>query len=87
MGDDGSDSWRNYSSQGDKDQYASTWLWAIHYERWRNHSNMLDRFAKITNGLASLSKPALGSDKVKKILHSLPKEWDTKVATLTKAKN
>ena len=36
--------------------------------------NMLDRFAEIANGLASLGKPISSSDKVKKILRSLPKE-------------
>ena len=48
---------------------------------------MLDRFVKITNGLASLGKPILGSDKVKKILCSLPKEWEVKVIATAKSKD
>ena len=34
---------------------------------------MIDRFAEITNGLASFGRPISCSDKVKKILRSLPK--------------
>ncbi|WP_423242516.1 hypothetical protein, partial [Vibrio vulnificus] len=40
---------------------------------------MLDRFVEITNELASFGKPMLESDRVKKILSLLPKEWDSMV--------
>ena len=35
---------------------------------------MLDHVAKITNGLTSFGRPISSSDKVKKILRSLPKK-------------
>ena len=50
-------------------------------------TSMLDRFSKITNGLASLEKPIPSSDKVKKILRSLPKEWDAQVTAIMESKD
>ena len=50
-------------------------------------TSMLDRFSEITNGLASLGKPIPSSDKVKKILRSLPKEWDAQVTAIMESKD
>ena len=50
-------------------------------------TNMLDRFAEITNGLASLGRPISSSDKVKKILRSLPREWDATVTAIMESKD
>ena len=48
---------------------------------------MLDRFSEITNGLASFRKPISSSDKVKKILRSLPKEWEATVTDIIELKD
>lgn len=50
-------------------------------------TNMLDRFAEITNGLASLGRSISSSDKVKKILRSLPREWDATVTAIMESKD
>ena len=50
-------------------------------------TSMLDRFTEITNGLASFGKPILESDRVKKILRSLPKEWDATVTAIMESKD
>ena len=50
-------------------------------------NNMLDRFAEITNGLASFGRPISSSDKVKKILRSLPQEWDAMVTAIMESKD
>ena len=48
---------------------------------------MLDRITKITNGLASFERPISSSNKVKKILRSLPKECDANMTTILKSKD
>ena len=50
-------------------------------------NNMLDRFAEITNGLASFGRPISSSDRVKKILRSLPQEWDAMVTAIMESKD
>ncbi|KAJ8768804.1 hypothetical protein K2173_023708 [Erythroxylum novogranatense] len=50
-------------------------------------STMLDRFAEIINGLGNLGKHMTDSEKVKKILRSLPKEWDSQVTTIMESKD
>ena len=50
-------------------------------------TSMLDRFLETTKGLASFGKPIPSSDKVKKILRSLPKEWDAQVTAIMESKD
>ncbi|KAJ8775053.1 hypothetical protein K2173_020057 [Erythroxylum novogranatense] len=50
-------------------------------------STMLDRFAEIINGLGNLGKHMTDSEKVKKILRSLPKEWDSQVTAIMESKD
>ena len=49
-------------------------------------TSILDWFSKMTNGLASFGNPILCSDKVNKILRSLPKEWDAIVTAIVESK-
>jgi len=57
------------------------------YENFTIHDNdtiddMITRFTKITNGLASLSD-AIGNDqKVRKVIQTLPLSWEVKATTL-----
>ena len=50
-------------------------------------TSILGQFPEITNGLASFGKPISRSDKVEKILQSLPKEWDARVTTIIESKD
>ncbi|KAL6499818.1 hypothetical protein OROGR_027728 [Orobanche gracilis] len=50
-------------------------------------TTMLDRFSVITNGLASFGKPISSSDKAKKILRSLPRDWDATVTAIMESKD
>ncbi|KAL6499603.1 hypothetical protein OROGR_027513 [Orobanche gracilis] len=50
-------------------------------------TTMLDRFSVITNGLASFGKPLSSSEKVKKILRSLPSKWDGTVTAIMESKD
>nr|CAN79915.1 hypothetical protein VITISV_027400 [Vitis vinifera] len=48
---------------------------------------MITRFIDIVNGLEALGKPYKESEKVMKILRSLPSKWHTKVTTIQEAKD
>ena len=48
---------------------------------------MITRFTDIINGLEVLGKTYKESEKVMKILRSLPSKWHTKVTTIQKAKH
>ena len=48
---------------------------------------MLDRFGEIINGLSSLGKATSDSEQVKKILRSLPREWDSQVTAIMESKD
>ena len=48
---------------------------------------MITRFTDIINGLEVLGKTYMESEKVMKILRSLPSKWHTKVTTIQKAKH
>ncbi|KAL6349724.1 hypothetical protein AAG906_041131 [Vitis piasezkii] len=48
---------------------------------------MITRFTDIINGLEVLGKPYMESEKVMKILRSLPSKWHTKVTTIQEAKH
>ena len=50
-------------------------------------TSMLDRFSAIMNGLASLGRHMDDSKKVKKILRSLPQEWDSQVTVIMESKD
>ena len=47
---------------------------------------MITRFTDIINGLEVLGKTYMESEKVMKILRSLPSKWHTKVTTIQEAK-
>ena len=49
-------------------------------------SDMFTRFTDIINGLKSLGKVYSNIDLVRKVLRSLPKEWDPKVTAIIEAK-
>ncbi|KAL6331723.1 hypothetical protein AAG906_016719 [Vitis piasezkii] len=48
---------------------------------------MIIRFTDIVNGLEALGKTYKESEKVMKILRSLPSKWHTKVTTIQEAKD
>ncbi|KAL6347396.1 hypothetical protein AAG906_018568 [Vitis piasezkii] len=48
---------------------------------------MITRFTDIVNGLESLGKTYKESEKVMKILRSLPPKWHTKVTAIQEAKD
>ena len=48
---------------------------------------MITRFTDIVNGLETLGKTYKESEKVMKILRSLPSKWHTKVTTIQEAKD
>ena len=48
---------------------------------------MITRFTDIVNGLEALEKTYKESEKVMKILRSLPSKWHTKVTTIQEAKD
>ena len=48
---------------------------------------MITRFTDIANGLEALGKTYKESEKVMKILGSLPSKWHTKVTTIQEAKD
>ncbi|KAL5556311.1 hypothetical protein UlMin_038547 [Ulmus minor] len=50
-------------------------------------TQMYTRFTDIINDLSSLGKEYLMSEKVRKILRSLPKQWEAKVTAIQEAKN
>lgn len=49
-------------------------------------SSMFTRFTDIVNGLKSLGKPYSNVDLVRKILRSLPKQWEPKVTAIIEAR-
>ena len=48
---------------------------------------MITRFINIVNGLEALGKTYKESEKVMKILRSLPSKWHTKVTAIQEAKD
>ncbi|KAL5540358.1 hypothetical protein UlMin_043027 [Ulmus minor] len=50
-------------------------------------TQMYTRFTNIINDLSSLGKEYSMSEKVRKILRSLPKQWEAKVTAIQEAKN
>ncbi|RVW51412.1 hypothetical protein CK203_097178 [Vitis vinifera] len=48
---------------------------------------MITRFIDIVNGLKALGKTYKESEKMMKILRSLPSKWDAKVTVIQKAKD
>ena len=50
-------------------------------------SEMFTRFTNIINGLKSLGKPYTNPKNVRKILRSLPKNWEAKVTAIQEAKD
>ena len=50
-------------------------------------TSSINRFAKITNGLETLRKKVKEHDKVKKVIRSLPKPWDSQVMAIMKIKD
>ena len=48
---------------------------------------MITRFTDIVNGLETFGKTCKESEKVMKILRSLPSKWHTKVTTIQEAKD
>ena len=48
---------------------------------------MITRFTYIVNGLEALGKTYKESEKVMKILRSLPSKWDTKVIAIQEAQD
>ena len=50
-------------------------------------TNMFTRFTNIVNCLKSLDKDFTNSELIKKILRSLPKNWESKVTTIQEAKD
>ena len=50
-------------------------------------ADMITRFTDIVNGLETLGKTYKESEKVMKILRSLPSNWYTKVTTIQEAKD
>ncbi|KAL6584410.1 hypothetical protein OROMI_003699 [Orobanche minor] len=50
-------------------------------------TNMLDHFSAITNFLASFGKPISSSNNAKKVLRSLPREWDATVMGIMESKD
>ncbi|KAL6521579.1 hypothetical protein OROGR_018148 [Orobanche gracilis] len=50
-------------------------------------TNMFDRFSAISNGLACFGKSLSSSEKIKKILRSLPREWDGTVTASMESKD
>ncbi|KAL5578208.1 hypothetical protein UlMin_019907 [Ulmus minor] len=50
-------------------------------------TQMYTRFTDIINDLSSLGKKYSMSEKVRKILRSLPKQWEAKVTAIQEAKN
>ncbi|KAL5550641.1 hypothetical protein UlMin_000817 [Ulmus minor] len=50
-------------------------------------TQMYTRFTDIINDLSSLGKEYSMSEKVRKILRSLPKQWEAKVTAIQEAKN
>ena len=45
-------------------------------------NDMITRFTKITNSLASLGDAIDNDQKMKKVIHALPPSWEVKVTTL-----
>ncbi|KAH9743401.1 hypothetical protein KPL70_003287 [Citrus sinensis] len=56
-------------------------------EQNENVYSMYTRFTKIVNTLGALGKTFSNSEKVKKIIRSLPKEWRQKMTTIEEAKD
>ena len=50
-------------------------------------TNMFTRFTDIVNSLKSLGKDYTNSDLVRKILRSLPRNWESKVTAIQEAKD
>ena len=52
---------------------------------WESINDMFTRFNDIMTSLKALGKTYSNGEKVRKILMSLPKEWDSKVTTIQEA--